>query len=441
MKHIHKAFPSTIGVQRPEFWTAQPWAKLVIEPPQHIFPEDDLVKSLVEIYFDQINPIIGILHSPSFHQSISDGLHLRDHHFGAVVLAVCSLASRYSDDPRVFLDGANSEHSCGWKWFQQVRPLRVSFSPEPSLHQLQLICLSVLFLVASSNPEECWILAGLGMRLAQSTGAHHRSGYSRMKPLEAELYKRVFWVLAISDTVMSLFTGRPSIARLADFDLDFPVEFDDEYGGVPQGKPSSSAFLGAYIRLMMIFGRIHDAIVYIIIPFPLSSISYVRLCANSMSSSALNKWVDLIPNHLRWDPNQKNQVFLDQSAALYVETSSPFQPAQVLIHRMFIPAPGKELSSTSHFPSLAICANAARSCGHVLAVQTKRGRGVLHHPNHALFDCAPVLLINVWAIVGGRKSRDSEDFNRAKADAQNCVRVLRLYERRWRVAGRKCDIL
>ncbi|KAJ7146476.1 fungal-specific transcription factor domain-containing protein [Mycena epipterygia] len=296
MKHIHKAFPSTIGVQRPEFWTAQPWEKLVIEPPQHIFPEDDLVKSLVKIYFDQINPIIGILHSPSFHQSISDGLHLRDHHFGAVVLAICSLASRYSDDPRVFIDGANSEHSCGWKWFQQVRPLRVSFSPEPSLHQLQLICLSVLYLAATSNPEECWILAGLGMRLAQGAGAHHRSGYSRMKPLESELYKRVFWVLAISDTFS--------------FDLDPPVEFDDEYGEIPQGKPSSSAFLGAYLRLMMIFGRIQDAVVYIIVPFPCSSlmfptvpggrktmfpgcgrrtgvrsISYVRLCANSTTSA------------------------------------------------------------------------------------------------------------------------------------------------------------
>ncbi|KAJ6601051.1 hypothetical protein DFH09DRAFT_1126608 [Mycena vulgaris] len=38
-------------------------------------------------------------------------------------------------------------------------------------------------------------------------------------------------------------------------------------------------------------------------------------------------------------------------------------------------------------------------------------------------------------------SRTEERYSRAAADIQNCVRVLRLYERRWQVAGRKCDII
>ncbi|KAJ7146627.1 fungal-specific transcription factor domain-containing protein [Mycena epipterygia] len=414
IKHIHGDASYVAGVQRLEFWTVQPWEKLVIEPPQHFFPENDLMKTLIKIYFDQINPLLGILHFPSFHQSFTDGLHFRNHHFGAVVLAVCSLASRYSDDPRVFLDEANSEHSCGWKWFRQ---------------------LSVLFL--SSTPEECWILAGLGLRFAQGAGAHHRNTYDKMEPLEAELYKRVFWVLVVTDIIMSSFKGRPRITNVDDFDVDLPVDSDDEYWGVPNavqphGNPSSSAFLGVYFRLMLIFGRIQGAI------YPVNG----NICSHEVVTeldSELNKWVDSIPDHLRWDPHQQNQVFLDQSAALY----ATYYHAQILIHRTFIPAPGKESISNTPFPSLAICANAARSCGHVLDVQARRGRGLLHHPQvmTVLFDCAVVLLVNVWAVVGGRKSRTREDFNCATADAQNCVRVLRLYERRWRIAGRKCDII
>ncbi|KAJ7146454.1 fungal-specific transcription factor domain-containing protein [Mycena epipterygia] len=439
MKHIRADASYVVGAQRLEFWTAQPWEKLVIEPPQLVFPENDLMETLIKIYFDQINPLLGILHFPSFHESFSDGLHLRDQNFGAIVLVVCSLASRYSDDPRVFLDDASSEHSCGWKWFRQVRPLRAPFSPEPSLYQLQLISLSVLYLSATgtSSPEECWILAGLGIRFAQSAGAHHRSSYSKMEPLEAELYKRVFWLLVVSDIIMSSFKGRPSITGVDDFDVDLPVDCDDEYWGVPNavqpcGKPSSSAFLVAYFRLMLIFGRIQDAV------YPVDG----NICSHEVVAeldSELNKWVDSIPDHLRWDPHQENQVFLDQSAALY----ATYYHAQILIHRTFIPAPGKESMSNTPFPSLAICANAARSCGHVLDVQARRGRGLLHHPQviTVLFDCAVVLLVNVWAVVGGRKSRTREDFNCATADAQNCVRVLRLYERRWRVAGRKCDII
>ncbi|KAJ7447184.1 hypothetical protein FB451DRAFT_1375679 [Mycena latifolia] len=467
IKHIHGNTSMAVGVQRPEFWNPLPvsqkfnpllpanrncqWEKLVIETSQHVFPEDDLLNSLLKIYFEQINPILGILHSPSFLQSVAEGLHLRDPSFGAVVLAVCSLASRSSDDPRVFLDGVHSEHSCGWKWFQQVRPLRASFSPEPSLHQLQVICLSIHFLAGTSHGQECWILAGLGVRFAQGAGAHHRGGYSRMDPLKAELHKRVFYALVAIDTLIS-FKGKMCMTNSVDFDLDFPVDCDEEYWETPnavqpRGKPSTSAFVIAYLSLIMIFGRIQRAVYPVNGQLP-SPDTIVEL------DSELNEWVDALPPHLRWDPNQENQVFLQQSAALYAS----YYHAQILIHRPFIPVPGKKLMSNTSFPSLAICANAARSCGHVLEVQTRRGCGLLLHPQISvinqpsltkfdgltntktiLFDSAVVLLINVWAVVG--KSRTTECCNRATADVQNCVHVLRLYERRWRIAGRQCDII
>ncbi|KAJ6595543.1 fungal-specific transcription factor domain-containing protein [Mycena vulgaris] len=394
-------------------------------PPQLLFPDNDLLKSLIKIYFEQINPIIGILHFTSFCQSVADGVHFRDQHFGAVVLAVCSLASRYSDDPRVFVDGVDSEHSCGWKWFQQVRPLRASFS-EPSLYQLQVICLSVMYLAAMSSPEECWIVAGLGLRCAQGAGAHHRTGYTRMKPLEAELYKRVFYILLASDTGIGSLRGRPCIAHSVDYDLDLPVDCDEEYWGIPNaiqppGKPSTSAFMVAYLPLINIIGRIQRA-VYAVNGQPCSPDTIVEL------DFALNRWVDALPEHLRWDPNQENQIFLDQSAALYAS----------YYHGILFAGLCKESKSNSTFPSLAICANAARSCGYVLDVQTRRGRGIFHLPQVVviIFDCAIVLLINVWA-----NSRAGERYNRAAADVHNCLRVLRLYERRWRVAGRRCDII
>ncbi|KAJ7083344.1 fungal-specific transcription factor domain-containing protein [Mycena belliarum] len=435
IKHMHGDTPIVVGVQRPEFWAAQPWEKLIIETPQQHFPEDDLLASLVAIYCEQMNPILCILHSPSFRQSVAQGRHFRDPDFGAVVLAVCALASRSSDDPRVFLEDVHSEHSCGWKWFRQVRPFRVSFSPEPSLHQLQVMCLSVMYLAGTSNSEEGWLLAGIGLRLAQGAGAHHRSGYNRLDTLEAELLKRVFYVLFCIDMIMNLFKGRPPITQSFDFDLDPPVDCDEEYwenpnAVQPPGKPSTGSFLVAYLPLMMIFGRIHRAV------YPVNGeIASSQIIAEL--DSELNRWVDALPDHLRWDPNQENQILLNQSAALY----TIYYHAQIVMHRPFIPAPGKDSMTSTRFPSLAICANAARSCGHVLDEQTRRGRGLLLHPQviTVLFDCAVVLLINVWAVVG--KAQTTERYHRATADVENCVRVLRLYERRWRVAGRKCDII
>ncbi|KAJ7239801.1 fungal-specific transcription factor domain-containing protein [Mycena haematopus] len=435
MKHMRGNLSNVIGLQRPEFWTLQPWQKFTIETPRQIFPPDDLLESLTNIYFEQINPILNILHFRSFQQSVLDGLHLRDREFGAVVLAVCALASRHSDDSRVLIDGAN-EHSCGWKWFQQVRPLRGAFSWGTSLYCLQLICLSAIYTSGMAIPEEGWILAGLGVRLAQCAGTHHRGRYHKMEPLTAELYRRVFWILVVADIIMSALNGRPSITTPDDFDVELPLGCDEEYWGTPnavqhEGKPSTGAYMPVYLRLILIFGRIQRAV------DPLNGQMHVHEKIVELDSE-LNQWLDTIPEYLKWDPHQQNQVIFGYQYSTYYH-------AQILIHRPFIPAPGKEesLSNMTHFPSLAICANAARSCGHVLDVQARRGRGLLHYPSlmTALFDSAVVLLINVWAVVGGRKSRTSDDFNRATADTQNCMRVLRLYERRWRAAGRDCDII
>ncbi|KAJ7765282.1 fungal-specific transcription factor domain-containing protein [Mycena metata] len=413
-----------------------PWEKLTFNLPPQVFPEPDLLKSLVAIYFGRINPILDILHFPTFRQSLADDLHLRDHMFGAIVLVVCAVASRYSDDARVFLDD-DSEHGCGWKWFRQVNTwsFHLTGSPEPSLHLLQLVILSVTYLAGMATVEEQWTLTGVGIRLAQSAGAHDRNAYRGMDPLTGELYKRAFWVLVGWDAMLGALTGRPSMTRRAEIDLDLPLTCDQEYWESPSSVPSTPkpfihAYLNIYVQLMLIFTRIQS-----------NSSVEGHACSEDVVAeldSALNKWVDTIPEHLKWDPLQENQVFLDQSAALY----AVYYHAQILIHRPFIRAPGDEAASKTRFPSLAVCANAARACGHVLDVQARRGRGLVHVAlvMVALFDSAFVLLVNVWDIAG-RNFRSPKDLARATADAQRCVRILQLYARRWPIMAKKCGVI
>ena len=125
----------------------------------YTFPPDDLLRDLIDLYFAQYNIYAPVLHRPTFEQAIQDGLHLRDSGFGAVVLMVCALASRCSDDPRVLLDAEEinakvrgqpasqkTYHSAGWVWFMQVQrsKLAMSFLP-PCLYDLQVCYVSDLF--------------------------------------------------------------------------------------------------------------------------------------------------------------------------------------------------------------------------------------------------------------------------------------------------------
>ncbi|KAJ7653435.1 hypothetical protein B0H17DRAFT_957451, partial [Mycena rosella] len=132
------------------------------------FPEPELLKTLFDIFFDQINSLVYVVHIPTLRSTVAAGLHLRDQKCGTVVLTACALGTKFSEDPRVFLEGTNSEHCAGWRWCQQVRPVPTSFLVAPSLYDLQLIC------VSGSSSEECWTLVGLGVRMAYDVGAHRR---------------------------------------------------------------------------------------------------------------------------------------------------------------------------------------------------------------------------------------------------------------------------
>ncbi|KAF7307647.1 hypothetical protein MIND_00560000 [Mycena indigotica] len=454
IKHIHHGQVYVLGLQRTEFWTPPSWEICTIKYPPLEFPEPDLLKTLVHIYFEQINPIIGILHRTSFERSLDSKRHLSERAFGEVVLAVCAVASKYSDDRRVFLEEKDSEHSAGWKYFSQIRPTSASFDATKSLLRLQRLALGVLYFSASSTPDECWFHIGVGLRFLHAVAAQHEAWYynTQLEPLDVELYKRVFWIFVFWETLMSAFKGR--VRSVASFKAPLPTPLDDQYWTVSpsksatiqeqqqlelgntssSSKPSIHAFFHPYFKLVDLYVNIQTR-VYPVDRREPSNDDIIAL------DSAVNQWIDAIPVHLKWNPQQENQIFLDQSAVLYAS----YYHSQILIHRPFITAPGKESPTTISFPSMAICANAARSIGHVLEVQARRGRGVICAASmiSILFDAAVILLINVWRLGdSGRSRTDGHDnFDRATADVKNCVMVLRLYERRWRLAGRSCDII
>ncbi|KAL9708656.1 Gypsy retrotransposon integrase-like protein 1 [Leucoagaricus gongylophorus] len=190
--------PVELMQRRPEFWDIPPWASENLEMenmlPSYTFPPLDLVESLAKHYFTQINPFLPLLHRPTFKRGVDENLHLTDQCFGAVVLLVCALGSRYSEDSRVFVEGSNSVRSAGWKWFGQVRILRTSFFKQTSLHELQAYALSILFLQSSEIPQGCWSQVGMALRLAQEVGAHRRRPQNNHTPTaDEELWKRAFW--------------------------------------------------------------------------------------------------------------------------------------------------------------------------------------------------------------------------------------------------------
>ena len=214
---------------------------------------------------------------------------------------------------------------------------------------------------------------------------------------------------------------------ISSFDLELPVDCDDEYWDhpdpkqrfkQPENKPSLISAFILFIKLNQILSYCLRTIVksiLIVISRQLTehyTIIILQYAINKSKilfgyvghnweqhivaelDSALNKWVDSVPDHrkctfgeiivhilrffffpVRWDPTREDENFFNQSASCY----ALYYHIQILIHRPFIPSPNKP--SPLSFPSLAICTNAARSCSHVAEVQRRRIRFPPLHSN------------------------------------------------------------
>ncbi|KAJ7623210.1 fungal-specific transcription factor domain-containing protein [Roridomyces roridus] len=430
-----------------DFWASRPSPEPV-PPPQYDFPPPDLAASLVDLYFTHVNLLLPLLHRPTFLRDLAAGRHLTNDGFAATFLLVCAIGSRFSTDSRVLLEGTDSLHSCGWHWFKQLQLMRDPLGPPPCLYDLQFSALSVIFLHGTSAPDASWTLVSIGIRMAQDVGAHRRKDNLPQWTPEDESWKRAFWVLVFLDRMMSAHLGRPCAIQDEDFDLDYPIDCDDEYWETsdpaqafrqPKGKPSRVAAFIAFLRLFQILSFALRTIYSINKSKVLLGLSKgngdwdQRIVVEL--DAALNRWVDDLPDHLRWNPSNENADFFEQSATLHCN----YYHLQIVIHRPYIPTSKTQVPST--FPSLAMSLNAARSCSHIADIYRQRvGDKPLPLTQMAVCTAGVVLLLNIWG--GQRGSLGlSTDSQQEMADVQRCMQVLRGCEMRWPSAGKLWDTL
>ncbi|KAJ7072125.1 fungal-specific transcription factor domain-containing protein [Mycena amicta] len=441
VKEEYLGRPIVTQFRRPEFWNQRPWEiSADDERPQYVFPEHNLMKSLIELYFANVHPCLPLMHRPTFERAIAQDLHLNDSRFGGLVLAVLAVASRYSDDPRVFVPEAKTTLSAGWNFFKQVQIIRKSLFDEPSIYEVQLYCLITLYTLGTSSPQASWLYLGLGIRFIQERGEHRRKRDGNNFSPEHEMWKRVFWCLLTLDRTVCSFLGRPTAIHVEDYDVELPIEVDDEYWEHPDpeqaykqppGKPSLVTYFVCHIRLCEILGstlrRLYASNKSRILMGLVGTDWEQRAVAEL--DSAMNEFLGSLPEHLRWDPNRTG-VFFDQSATLH----TMYYWLQITIHRPYIHQP-----TILAFPSLAICTSAARSAIHVVDVWlTRLQRVALPSVQTAVFISGVVLLLNLFGV---KRAGLPIDVGKELAHVSTSMRILKFMEARWQTAGRLWELL
>ncbi|KAJ3763636.1 hypothetical protein EV360DRAFT_33135, partial [Lentinula raphanica] len=401
--------------------------QITYEPqlPPLVFPPQDLLAHLLDLWFTKEHPFFPLFHRPTFERSVRSGLHCHDRHFGETLLAVCAISSRKSDDPRLFVYG--SHLSAGSMWIQQVNPVPFrSFTEAPSLAQVQKLILYILFMHNTSIPYPSVALTGLGIRLLQDVGAHPRK--NSPPTVSRELWKRAFWILNCFDLSISVNIGSPRTMSSDDYDVEFPIECDDDTWEQPDGlafkQPPGRLCQLTYsiqmLKLMSIIERVQQALVIVF---------FVRLNLALINSEApkrgqqfvleidkaLNSWLEAIPAHLRWDPQCQDTILFHQSAMLYIV---------YFFLRMEIRRSALANSPTS----LEICVNAAHSCVLIMEAYVKRGcLSIGPHMLSTISTTGIVLLIGIWR---AKRFGMESDIELEMVDVVKCMLHLEHFEKR-----------
>ncbi|KAK7044297.1 fungal-trans domain-containing protein [Favolaschia claudopus] len=423
---------STFDTRRPLYHEILPWERAAFNKrkPVHVFPATDLIASLLELYFTNVHPTVPLLHRPSFEKSVEDGLHRTNTDFGATLLAVLAVASRYSDDPRVFVDG-DGALSSGWKFADQIQILQKMFSP--SIYEVQTYALLTIFVLGTSVPQVSWLYIGLGIRFLQQRGEHRRKRGSSPPSSEDESWKRAFWSFVMFERISCLFLGRPMGLHVEDYDIEFPLAVDDEFWETgfnqPPEKPSQLAYFICHLRLSEILAdalrRLYG-----------SKKSKMLLGwdgpdwehrAIAQLDSSMNDFLDSIPEHLRWDAtNPPTGTFFDQAALLHIF----YNHILIAIHRPYI-----QRATTQGAPSLAICARAARAILHAAEIWLRKLQRVpLPTLINPVFVSGLVLIVYMLAT-----KRAGFPINKSKKDLAHiatAMELLRVAETRLQPMGR-----
>ncbi|KAJ6087998.1 hypothetical protein N7467_006912 [Penicillium canescens] len=143
-----------------------------------------------------------------------------------------------------------------------------------SIASIEAMLLLVLYNLRSTSNSSVWYMIGLAMRTCVDFGLHREVRYRTLRPHEAQLRRRLFWSVYITERYTAWSLGRPSSIAEEEIDTEPPFNIDDSIISdetiqrISNNHPSmqaqqQKATLGRFIasiRLQRIVSRIHTRI-------------------------------------------------------------------------------------------------------------------------------------------------------------------------------------
>ncbi|WWC62177.1 uncharacterized protein I303_104771 [Kwoniella dejecticola CBS 10117] len=179
----------------------------------------DLLVSLVTIFFDVVHPTWPILHQSTIYTWLTGW---RDATFGALVVSMCMLASRYSSDPRVLAEPFNAA-SAGMHYHPLFKKL-LDVDHHNDVYEIVALFYASQFFCMDNIPQPLGLsYFGMAFAFCVDSGFHRDLPRNcRVGPIVRELRNRIAWAIYCWDKLLGTICGRPAWIPLEDIDCELP---------------------------------------------------------------------------------------------------------------------------------------------------------------------------------------------------------------------------
>jgi hypothetical protein len=314
----------------------------------YVLPSRKTADGLLGVYWSLVHPLYPFLHraeTEAIYHKLWTGEGKDDDMDLCLLNILLALSSQLKEDVKPNQRQANAN-----VFFLRAREfLYNDFWEGGSIRTVQCLLLMGQYLQSTNDPQRCWMVVGLAVRLAQSLGLHLEETLSRLQSIrEQELVKKVWGGCVLMDRAVCMTLGRPGmISRANAVGLPAPLCIDEEYltdemqpdEMQQKHSPSIMAFLEKSLPLYEIVNEILVAIynplvkarnknsydLYfggpIIKPQGQSNNNVYQLenATVFQLDAALTEWTKSLPEHLHpsYTLIQENPTFLRQANIIW----------------------------------------------------------------------------------------------------------------------------
>ncbi|KAF1931093.1 uncharacterized protein M421DRAFT_2613 [Didymella exigua CBS 183.55] len=259
-----------------------------------LHPTPELARQFWEAYKDTVEPLVKVLHIPTFELAFNDALQnpkevskaleslLFAIYYGAVTSATTEecLQKWGVDRPSLLVR---------YRFALEQALARANFLYCDEIVILQAFVIFLILLRRNDDARKIWTLTGLAVRIAQTLGIHRDGSHFGLAPFEIEMRRRLWWQVCILDARSSEDHGCDPTIVEAQFDAKMPLNVNDtdlypDMTEFPQERTGFTDMTFSLIRFEV--ANIFRRILYI----PPGPVRCTELFAN-LSIAEKEKWI------------------------------------------------------------------------------------------------------------------------------------------------------